>query len=360
MVDTPLHPGQTARGRGARSNESGRFETYRRIAVDDGWLGPIENHVTLRTELRSDSTKTVIARNRSPDLSFDRSINPYRGCEHGCTYCFARPTHAFLGLSPGLDFETKILAKPEAATLLTRELSRPSYQVGTMAIGTNTDPYQPVEKRLEIMARILDVLHRFRHPVGIVTKGALIRRDLARLGEMAKDGLVKVGISLTTLDAGLCRSMEPRAASPHQRLRLIEDLASADVPVRAMIAPIIPGLTDHEIERLVRAAADAGASHASRIVLRLPLEVENLFRDWLGDHCPDRAERVMARVRDVHGGKTYDPKFGQRMRGRGVLADLIAQRFDLACKRNGLKTGTIDLRSDLFRVPGRGEQLSLL
>ena len=351
-------PGETRRGRGAASNASGRFETHTRSSVDDGW--ETDPSAPLRTEVTMEAARSIITRNASPDVPFDRSINPYRGCEHGCVYCFARPTHAFLGLSPGLDFETRLFAKPNAAPLLRAELARPRYAPATIAIGTNTDPYQPIEKRLGVMRSVLEVLSETRHPVGIVTKGALVTRDLDILGPMGRAGLAHVGVSLTTLDPALTRAMEPRAASPGRRLAAIRALSDAGCPVRVMVAPVIPGLTDHEIEPILAAAKDAGASAASWVALRLPLEVAGLFRDWLAEARPDRAKRVMGRVRELHGGRDYDPAWGKRMRGEGVHADLIARRFDLAKKRLGLDAPMTPLRTDLFRRPGAGpEQLSL-
>ncbi len=349
----------TRRARAATSNASGRFEAHTRIAIDDGWAKDDEDPSPIKTTYYADTSRTVIARNKSPDVSFDRSLNPYRGCEHGCIYCFARPTHAYLGLSPGLDFETQIMVKPDAAELLKAELSKPGYRPDVMAIGTNTDPYQPAEKSLKLMVCILDVLRDFQHPVSVVTKGALIRRDVGVLAEMAAVGLAKAGISITTLDTKLCRALEPRAASPVQRLKSIECLAKAGIPVRVMVAPVIPGLTDHEIEAILKSAADAGAEMASNIALRLPLEVAPLFEDWLEENRPLRAAKVLGRMREMHGGKLYDATFGQRMRGKGVQADLISNRFKLACKRYGLRTGGRTLRCDLFKVPGRATQLSL-
>jgi DNA repair photolyase len=345
------------RARGASSNASGRFEALTREETCDGW--DPEERGSFRTELLEDRSRSVITRNTSPDLPFDRSLNPYRGCEHGCIYCFARPNHAYLGLSPGLDFETKILVKRDAPSLLAGELSRPGYRPATLALGTNTDPYQPAERDLRIMRGVLEVLARFRHPVSIVTKGALIRRDIDILGEMASAGLVSTGISLTTLDPGLSRRMEPRAAAPATRLRVIEALAGAGIPVRAMIAPVIPGLTDHEIERLLSAAREAGAGAASYILLRLPLEVSPLFREWLAEAVPGRAAAVMARLREMRGGQDYDTRFGARMKGTGVAAELIARRFEVQARRLGLSREGLRLRSDLFAVPGRSAQLAL-
>ncbi|MHA3978510.1 PA0069 family radical SAM protein [Halovulum sp. GXIMD14794] len=347
-----------ARGRGAISNAAGRFEPHRRLHADDGWER--EPEALVRTQVQEDRSKSILARNTSPDIPFDRSINPYRGCEHGCIYCFARPTHAYLGLSPGLDFETRLFSKPHAPELLRATLSKRSYRPDVIAMGTNTDPYQPVEQRLGIMRGVLEVLQEFRHPVAIVTKGALIRRDLGLLAEMAAESLVHVGISLTTLDPGLSRKMEPRAAAPAHRLRTIELLAKAGIPVRAMIAPVVPGLTDHELEALMKAGADAGAKAASYIVLRLPLEVSPLFREWLDEVYPDRARRVMGRVQELHGGRDYDPKWGKRMRGEGLWAELLAKRYEVAMARNGLSRQLPALRRDLFRVPPKpGDQLSL-
>ena len=356
--ESPLKDPRPRRARGANSNVSGRFETHERIAVEDGW-DITEDRPLLRTEFHIDASRSVLVRNTSPDVPFDLSLNPYRGCEHGCIYCFARPSHAFLGLSPGLDFETRILVKPDAPALLKKALARPGYRPATIALGTNTDPYQPVEKRLKIMRGILEVLAAHRHPVAIVTKGALVRRDVDILGTMAADNLAAVGVSLTTLDPDLCRRLEPRAAAPATRLAAIRALADAGIPVRAMIAPVIPGLTDHEMESLVAAAAAAGATTATYITIRLPLEIADLFREWLAEHRPDRAARVLSRIRDLHGGALYDAAFGKRMRGEGVLADLLDRRFDVALKRQGLAKEGPDLATHLFRVPGRTEQLSL-
>jgi DNA repair photolyase len=349
MVSDPVTRG--ARGRGAASNRSGRFEATAREAFDDGW-DIAEEAAPLRTTVTGDASRTILARNASPDVPFDVSVNPYRGCEHGCVYCFARPSHAWLGLSPGLDFETRLVAKPDAPRLLREALARPRYRPETIAIGTNTDPYQPVEKRLRIMRGILKVLAETRHPVAIVTKGRLVERDADLLGEMGRAGLAAVGISVTTLDASLARAMEPRAAAPAHRLRAIETLARAGVPVRAMVAPVIPGLTDHELEAILAAARDAGATTASYVALRLPREVAGLWREWLEARFPDRAARVMNRVRQLHGGRDYDPEWGRRMRGEGVHAELIARRFATALGRLGLARGGPTLRTDLFRPPG--------
>jgi DNA repair photolyase len=302
----------------------------------------------------------VISRNSSPDLSFDRSINPYRGCEHGCIYCYARPSHAYLGLLPGLDFETRLVARPEAPRLLAAELSARSYRPATLAIGTNTDPYQPIERDRGIMRACLQVLADFRHPVAIITKGTLIERDIDILAPMAAEGLVRVGISVTTLDPATARAMEPRVPLPARRLATIRRLTEAGIPVRVMISPVVPGLTDHELESILAAAHDAGAVAASSIVLRLPQEVAGLFRDWLAAAFPGRAAHVMNRVRELHGGRDYDPAFGQRMTGQGQWAALIKRRFEVALGRHGMTRALPPLRSDLFAVPPRaGDQLSL-
>ncbi len=348
-----------ARGRAALSNASGRFERLGREAVDDGWDRD-EDLPPLRTQVSVEVPRKVITRNTSPDISFDRSINPYRGCEHGCIYCFARPSHAYLGLSPGLDFETLLTAKPDAPRLLEAELRARSYRCDVIAIGTNTDAYQPIEKDRRVMRGLLEVLQAFRHPVGIVTKGTLIERDIDILGEMAAAGLAWVGISITTLQADLARKMEPRVPSPQRRLRSVERLAAAGIPVRVMVSPIVPGLTDHEIEGIVAAARDAGAQAASMIPLRLPREVSDLWQAWLAEHYPDRASRVMSKLRDMHGGKEYDAEFGKRMSGEGVWADLLQQRFRRTVRAAGLAANLPPLRTDLFAPPfARGDQLGL-
>ena len=351
-------PGQLVRGRGAASNAMGRFEPSLRLGYEDGWAAP-EPQV-LRTEVRLERARSALSYNTSPDLPFDRSINPYRGCEHGCAYCYARPSHAFLNLSPGLDFETRLIARPGIGAVLDRELRVRSYAAAPIAIGTNTDPYQPVEAEHRVMREVMEVLQAFRHPVAITTKGALIERDLDLLGPMGRAGLVRVGISMTTLDAGLSRALEPRAPAPLRRLQMIRRLTEAGVPVRLMLAPVIPGLTEDEMEAIMGAAHAAGAVAASWILLRLPGEVDGLFRDWLTRHAPGRAGKVMARLAELHGGQSYDPAFGVRMRGRGVWAALLAKRFDLARGRLGLSVTQPPLRTDLFRPPARpGDQLSL-
>lgn len=346
-------------GRAAAGNPAVRFDRLASEAVDDGWYHDDDLPV-LRTQVSDEQIGKVISRNTSPDLSFDRSINPYRGCEHGCIYCYARPSHAFLGLSPGLDFETQLIARPNAAAQLRKELSNPRYKPATIAIGTNTDAYQPIEKDRRIMRAVLEVLRDFNHPVAIVTKGTLITRDIDVLGDMAAKGLVRVGISITTLDPKTSRAMEPRVPLPAARLRVIRQLSDAGVPVRVMVSPVVPALTDHELEAILEAAQDAGAVAASCIMLRLPLEVAGLFKDWLETHYPDRAARIMGRVRALHGGRDYDPEFGKRMQGQGVWAKITQQRFRLAAARLGLDRTLPPLRTDLFaRPPQKGDQLSL-
>ncbi|AHF82672.1 radical SAM protein [Rhizobium leguminosarum bv. trifolii WSM1689] len=348
------------RGRGAGLNPTGRFEPLQRETVDDGWQ-TWEELPPFKTEVQVEKPRTAITRNESPDLSFDRSINPYRGCEHGCIYCFARPTHSYMGLSAGLDFETKLFAKPDAAKLLERELAKPGYKVRVIAIGTNTDPYQPIEKEWCIMRGILEVLNKANHPVSIVTKSAMILRDLDILQEMAAKNLVRVGISVTTLDRKLARTMEPRAATPPRRLETIRTLAEAGIQTAVMAAPLIPALNDHELERILESAKAAGAAEASYVILRLPLEVSPLFRDWLLQHYPDRYRHVMSLVRSMRGGKDYDAEFGKRMKGAGPYAWQIARRFEMAARRFELTRRSVPLRDDLFVPPdGSGVQLSLL
>jgi DNA repair photolyase len=353
-------PGRRLKARGAASNLAGRFEPVTALGVDDGW-DIAEEPRLVRTEVRLERPRSALSYNRSPDLPFDRSVNPYRGCEHGCIYCFARPSHAFLNLSPGLDFETRLIARPGIGAVLARELRARRYVPGVIAIGTNTDPYQPCEAEHRVMREVLEVLAAFNHPVAITTKGMLVERDLDLLAPMAAQGLVRVGISVTTLDARLARSMEPRAAAPARRLEMIRRLTAAGVPVRVMVAPVVPGLTDAELEPILAAAREAGAVAASWIMLRLPLEVAGLFRDWLEARVPERAAKVMARVREVHGGRDYDPAWGKRMRGEGIWADLIERRFRVAVARLGLDAALPALRRDLFAVPPEvGDQLRLL
>jgi len=348
------------KGRGARSNASSRYDNEERVRFDDGWTNEDETPPPLKTEIIRDSTRTIIARNDSPDISFDRSINPYRGCEHGCIYCFARPTHAYLGLSPGLDFESKLLVKPDAAKLLEAELRKPSYRPQVIAMGTNTDPYQPIERDWRITRSVLQVLSHFKHPVGIVTKSAAIMRDIDILGPMAAEGLAKVALSVTTLDKKLARSMEPRAATPAKRLETMRALADAGIPVGVMTAPIIPALNDDEMESILAAAVEAGATQAGYTLLRLPLEIKDLFREWLEAHAPDRAKHVMSLIRSMRGGKDYDATWGKRMTGSGPYAGMIAQRFAIAMRRLGLNQNRVPLDTTKFRLPPRaGDQLAL-
>jgi DNA repair photolyase len=348
------------KGRGAASNPAGRFETQRSEYIDDGWGEDPFPDASPRTELFPDKTRNLIARNQSPDVPFDRSINPYKGCEHGCVYCFARPTHAYLDLSAGIDFETKIFYKTDVTARLVEALSRPSYQCATIAMGTNTDPYQPVEKRLRITRTVLTTLLAWRHPVSIVTKGALILRDLDVLGELAAAGLASVMISLTTLDNALKTSLEPRTAGPAARLRCIRELRAAGVPVGVLMAPVIPGLNDAEIEDIAQASAAAGAHSINYVILRLPHDVKALFKEWLQAHVPEKADRVMALVRELHGGREYDPAWGKRQKGAGVLAELLRRRFEIARRKTGLAaTRQIALRTDLFRDPRAAQQFGL-
>jgi DNA repair photolyase len=349
------------KGRGAASNDSGRFEAEQRVGFDDGWGMADAEPMPLTTTLSVDSTRTIIARNDSPDIGFDRSINPYRGCEHGCIYCYARPSHAYLGLSPGLDFESRLFYKPRAATLLAAELRKKGYTCRPLALGSNTDPYQPVERRLGITRSILEVLRDFRHPVTIVTKSALIRRDLDILAEMAKDRLATVTISVTTLDRGLARRMEPRAATPERRLETIGALADAGVPTGVLSAPMIPALNDSEMERILERARAAGAISAGYTLLRLPLELKALFREWLETHFPDRAAHVLSLVAQTHGGQLYDSAWSKRMTGAGPYADMLRVRFDRACRKLGLNQRTTKpLDTTRFRPPPQnGDQLTL-
>ncbi len=338
------------RGRGAQSNAAGRYEPLARIAFDDGWR-TLDELPAFKTTVQTDATRKIITRNESPDIGFDRSINPYRGCEHGCIYCFARPTHAYLGMSPGLDFESKLFVKPEAAELLEKELAVPSYSPKVIAIGTNTDPYQPIERKYQVMRRILEVLDRAGHPVGIVTKSALVLRDLDILARMAERNLAKVALSVTTLDADLACRMEPRAATPMRRLETLRRLSQAGVPTTVMVAPVIPALNDMEIERILDAAQAAGVKEAGYVLLRLPLEVRDLFNEWLKANYPDRANHVFKLIRDTRGGKDYDSEWGKRMKGTGPYAWMIGRRFEMACEKLGLNTAKRKLTTEHFRHP---------
>ena len=347
------------RGRGAQSNASGRYEPVARVTIDDGWQN-LEELPAFKTSVTVDATRKIITRNDSPDISFDRSINPYRGCEHGCIYCFARPTHAYLGLSPGLDFESKLFVKPEAAKLLERELSAPGYVPRTIAIGTNTDPYQPIEREYQVMRRILEVLERFGHPVGIVTKSALVTRDIDILSRMASRRLAKVALSVTTLDPKLARVMEPRAATPARRLDALRQLTEAGIPTSVMVAPVIPALNDSEIERILDAAAAVGVKEAGYVLLRLPLEVRDLFREWLMANFPDRYRHVFKLVRETRDGKDYDLSWGKRQTGTGPIAWMIGRRFEVACEKLGFNKVRTKLTTEKFTPPRQGpEQLDL-
>ncbi len=345
LVDPALR-----RGRGASSNVVGRFEPIARETFDDGWERD-EIGEPVKTEVAFERPRTVITRNDSPDISFDRSINPYRGCEHGCFYCFARPSHAYLGLSAGLDFETKLTAKEGAAALLTKELASLKYKPGTIALGANTDAYQPIERQYRITRSVIEVLAKARHPVGIVTKSNLVLRDLDLLAPMARDGLVKVFVSVTTLDRSLARKMEPRAPTPERRLEAIERLAAAGVPTGVMVAPIIPAVNDDEIEKILARAHAAGAREAGYVTLRLPLELRELFREWLAVNFPEKLERAVSLVKSMHGGKDYSSQWGKRMAGSGPYAWMIGRRFEIAAERLSFREKAIALRADLFERP---------
>ncbi len=341
-------------GRGSVINPPVRFEQRAASPFDDGWETLTADFAVLPklpTSLTKDNAKSAISWNTSPDVGFDRSINPYRGCEHGCVYCFARPTHAYLGYSPGLDFETKLTYKPEVAELLEKELRKPGYQARTLALGSNTDPYQPVERTLQLTRSVLEVMDRFNHPVGIVTKSAGVLRDLDILASMAKRNLVRVYISLTTLDTKLARAMEPRAATPARRLHAIAELTRAGVPTGVLTAPMIPGLNDMEMEKLLEAASRAGARHAGYVLLRLPHEIREMFEAWLHTHFPDRAKHVLSLVRDTRGGGMNDPRFHHRFAGQGVYADLLMRRFTRAARQWGLDESRDGLNCVSFAVP---------
>ncbi len=357
---SPLPAAKAPKGRGAQSNASGRFESLKTEAFDDGWNEHDPEPRKLRTVLHIDRAKTIIARNDSPDIGFDQSINPYRGCEHGCIYCYARPSHAYLGLSPGLDFESQLYFKPDAARLLEKELSRKGYQPKVIHIGGNTDPYQPIERRLRVTRQLVEVLDRFHHPFSIITKNAMITRDIDLFAPVAERNLVRTAVSITTLDRELARAMEPRAATSERRLETVRRLSAAGVPCAVSVAPVIPGLNDHEIESILERAADAGASSAHFTVLRLPLEIKDLFREWLEAERPERASRVMSLVRQMRGGKDYDPEWNTRMKGQGPIAELIAARFAAAKRRYGLRPDRVSLDVSQFRVPPKaGDQTDL-
>jgi len=352
---------QAFKGRGALSNIAGRFDSTTLETVEDGWYREEIDNAPCETVL-PDKAKSVIARNDSPDVGFDQSINPYRGCSHGCVYCFARPTHSYLGLSPGLDFETKLFYKQDAARLLEAELAKRNYTPKTFALGINTDGYQPLEKRLEVTRSVLEVLARCRHPVTIVTKSALIVRDIDLLSSLARDHLVSVSVSITSLDDDIKRTLEPRAASPQARLRVIRELSEAGIPVSVLVAPVIPAITDHEMEAILAAAHEAGAVGAGYVLLRLPHEVKILFREWLTQHYPDRAKHVMSLINQARGGKDYQSEFGVRMTGTGAYAQLLRTRFELARRRLGMQDAEArhELNTSLFRAPAANcAQLSL-
>ena len=353
MVQAPHPAGVSVRGRGAVSNASGRFEALSQEAFDDGWTPDDDGPTQVRTTLQIERARTILTRNDSPDIGFDRSINPYRGCEHGCIYCYARPAHAYMGLSPGLDFETKLFFKPDAAKLLEKELSKPGYRPATVHIGGNTDPYQPAEKIHQITRGVLKVLEAFDHPFSLITKSALVVRDLDIIAPMAERGLARVFVSVTTLDRALARAMEPRAATPERRLWALQQMAAAGVPAGVGFAPCIPGLNDHEMEAVLERAAGVGAVAASYVALRLPREIKDLFREWLEAARPDRARRVMSLVRQMRGGLDYDAQWGARMRGQGPIAELMSRRFAVACERLGLNRPRPPMRLDLFRPPPR-------
>jgi DNA repair photolyase len=355
-----FHGRQVFKSRGALSNPAGRFDANTIEKMDDGWYEE-EAPDHLDETVSPDSARTIISTNASPDVGFDLSINPYRGCSHACVYCFARPSHAYLGLSPGLDFETRLFYKDGAVGLLQSELSKPGYVCKPIALGINTDGYQPLEKRLRITRSILEVLARCRHPVTIITKSALVLRDLDLLIDLAKDQLISVKLSITSLSDDIKRTLEPRTASPKARLRVIENLAQVGIPVGVMVAPVIPAITDHEMEAILHAARTAGASTASYVILRLPHEVKTLFRDWLSAHYPDRAKHVMSLINQLSGGKDYDSRFGVRMRGTGPYAELLRRRFEIATRKLGFHPSSEShrLNSGLFRPPNASAQMSL-
>lgn len=357
-VEFPIAPPTPRKGRGAVSNLKGRYEVEQRAMVDDGWAayGDDDASPPLRTQVFEEHAKSILTRNASPDIPFSVSLNPYRGCEHGCIYCFARPTHSYLGLSPGLDFESRIYAKINAPELLQHALRRGNYVPEPIALGVNTDAYQPIERELCLTRRVIEILHEYGHPFAAITKSSLIERDIDLLAPMAARGQVMAAVTITTLDAQLARTLEPRAATPARRLRTVRALSEAGIPVGVSVAPVIPFVTEPDLERVLEACAEAGATSASYIVLRLPWEVAPLFKDWLATHFPQRAERVMARIHDMRGGKDYDASFASRMKGEGAWAALLKQRFEKAVKRLGLNArrhGILDMSH--FRKPPAAE-----
>lgn len=360
--DLNILPARGQKGRGAVSNIDGRFERHIHQAVDDGWVGTLmedQDVPRTKTTLGIDGARSVITKNQSPDVPFDRSINPYRGCEHGCVYCFARPTHAYLGLSPGLDFETKLFWKPEAASLLRKQLSSKSYHPEPIVIGTSTDPYQPIDREKKLTRSIIEVLADCQHPFSLITKSALVTRDIDLIAPMAAKNRASVAVSVTSLDHRLSNLFEPRASAPHRRLDAIRKLSEAGIPVTVLCAPIIPGLNDMEIEKLVAACKDAGAQSVSHIVLRLPLEIGGLFEEWLEAHYPDRKAKIMSLIRQMRGGEIYQSEFGKRMRGTGPIADLIAHRFNAARKKHNLTGRSLNLDCSGFKRPSADGQMSL-
>ena len=354
-------PANLARGRGTVSNATGRYESQQREAFDDGWTVEDAQLVQLTTTVQPEKARKIITTNDSPDIGFDQSINPYRGCEHGCIYCYARPAHAYMGLSPGLDFESKLFFKPHAGELLEKELSKPTYRPKVIHVGGNTDPYQPQERRLRVTRQVIEVLSRFNHPFSIITKSALITRDVDLLGPMGMRNLVRAAVSVTTLDRKLARSMEPRAATPERRLDAIRRLSEAGVPTIVMFAPCIPGLNDHEMEAVLERAKEAGAIGAGYVALRLPLEIKDLFSEWLESDHPDRAKKVMSLIRQMRSGKDYDSEWGRRMTGQGPVAEMMSQRFSIVTRKLGLNGRWDGLDISQFRVPPKaGDQLALL
>ena len=342
---------KSIKGRGALTNKEGRFESMARVAIDDGWGSQELQDAGNKTTVSVDISKTVISRNKSPDVPFDQSVNPYRGCEHGCVYCYARPSHSYLGLSPGLDFERKLFYKPDVVEQLQQELSAPGYRCQVLALGTNTDPYQPIEKRYQLMRGILELMLETEHPITITTKSSLVERDVDLLQELAAHNLVMVSLSVTTLDHDVARKLEPRATAPRRRVQTVSYLSSMGIPVHVSVAPVIPALTDHEMESILQECVEAGAAFATYTLLRLPWEVKDIFKQWLEEHYPDRANHVMSLIRQSRGGKEYDSNFAQRKSGTGQFAELLAKRFKLACSRLGLNATPVSLDTNRFRSP---------
>lgn len=360
-MSTPTLGRKAFKGRGTLSNPPGRFERQDVEEVHDGWYEE-DQPDTIATTVEPDRARGIISTNKSPDIPFEQSINPYRGCEHGCVYCYARPTHAFMGLSSGIDFETRLFYKADAGKVLEDELARPGYVCKSITVGANTDPYQPVERKLLVTRQVLEVLARTRHPTSIITKSAMVLRDLDLLRQMARDNLISVAISITSLDPETKRVLEPRTASPQARLRALRELNAAGVPTGVMVAPVIPAITDHEMEAILEAAVEGGARWAGYTLVRLPYEIKDLFRDWLTEHFPDRAAHVMSLIQDMRGGRDYNSQFGERMRGTGPIAELLRNRFKIACKRLGINSGSREMpeQTHLFQPPLReGSQLSL-